>query len=96
MQLLGVNLRRPTFTDVTVMTVTATLLLVGVLALCAIAGHHPGTYTKEMFLASLAWGSLAHLLGIRLEVDWRHMVLLGAGSVAINLATVAIAAVLSR
>jgi hypothetical protein len=91
MRLLSIDLRRPTFGDITAMALTATLLLVSVLAVCAMAGYHPGTYTKGVFLACLAWGSFTNLIGIRVQAGWRHFVLMTAGCVVINAAAIAIA-----
>ncbi|MFM0742165.1 hypothetical protein PQQ51_33495 [Paraburkholderia xenovorans] len=96
MQIFGVHLRKPTFVDVTVMAATATVLLVVVLAVCAFSGYHPGAYAKALFLASLAWGVLSNLIGIRVMEGWRHLALNTAGCVAINLSAVAVAAVASH
>ncbi|MDN7902209.1 hypothetical protein QZM82_39120 [Burkholderia cepacia] len=63
MKILGVTLRRPTVTDVTVMMAVATFLLVAVLLVAGLVGYRPGTYTKAVFLASLAWGVLSNLIG---------------------------------
>jgi hypothetical protein len=92
-RLLGIELRRPTFGDITVMAFTATLLLISVLAVCALVAYRPGTYTKGVFLGSLAWGSLTNLIGVRVQEGWRHFLLMTAGSVMLYVAAVAIASV---
>lgn len=94
MRILGVTLRKPTFVDVTVMMAVATFLLVAVLAVSGLMGYRPGTYTKAVFLASLAWGVLSNLIGIRVVDGWRHLALNTVGCAVINLVAVAIAIVI--
>ncbi|BBA45522.1 TPA: hypothetical protein ACK3Q6_008006 [Burkholderia cepacia] len=96
MKILGVTLRRPTVTDVTVMMAVATFLLVAVLLVAGLVGYRPGTYTKAVFLASLAWGVLSNLIGIRVVEGWRHMLLNATGCAAINLVAVGIATVVAH
>ncbi|TES73129.1 hypothetical protein E2P84_22485 [Burkholderia cepacia] len=96
MKILGVTLRRPTVTDVTVMMAVATFLLVAVLLVAGLVGYRPGTYTKAVFLASLAWGVLSNLIGIRVVERWRHVLLNATSCAAIYLVAVGIATVVAH
>jgi membrane protein DedA with SNARE-associated domain len=78
------------------MMAIATFLLVAVLLVSGLVGYHPGTYTKAVFLASLAWGVLSNLIGIRVVDGWRHLVLNTAGCAAINIAVVVAARLIAH
>lgn len=91
MQILGIQLRKPTFVDMTVTMVVATFLLVAVLLVSGLVGYHPGTYAKAVILASLAWGVLGNLIGIRVAEGRWHLLLNAAGCAAINVVAFVVA-----
>ena len=78
------------------MMAVATFLLVAVLVVSSMVGYRPGTYAKAVFLASLAWGVLSNLIGIRVVDGWRHLALNTVACAAIDLAALAIAVTIAH
>lgn len=91
MNLFGLELRRPTFWEITLTAAGCTLLLVVTFIACLAFGYVPDTATKIVFSVSLAWGSLCNVFGVRVLEGGRHVLLLLGGCVLFNLVALALA-----
>ncbi|MDQ6684771.1 MAG: hypothetical protein M3Z16_06565 [Pseudomonadota bacterium] len=73
MTLLGLELRRPTFNEVTAATVMAVGLWVAVIGLAKGFGHALGAGDAGALLVVSVWGCIGVRLGLGLDKGGRHV-----------------------
>lgn len=75
MKILGVTLRRPTFSDVTIAVAMGTAVF-AVYELATMAlGVHQTAVNGLLFLVGTTWGSLSSRIGIDVSKGWRAKLL---------------------
>lgn len=79
MQLLGLQLNKPSFWDITLTMAGCALLVLLVFACCLALGYVPDLVTKLLFTVSLMWGALCSLFGLRPSSGRRHVVVIVGG-----------------
>ena len=80
MTLFGIQLRRPTFNEVTAATVMAVGLWVAVIGLAQVSGHALQARDAGALLVVSVWGCLGARLGVGIGKGGRHF----AAHVGIN------------
>jgi hypothetical protein len=73
MTFLGIELRRPTFNEVTAATVMAVGLWVAVIGLAQASGHALQARDAGALLVVSVWGCIGARLGLRLAKGGRHL-----------------------
>jgi len=94
MKLLGIELRRPSFNEVTAATVLAVGLWIAVVGIARVSGHPLLGAEAGALLVVAVWGCIAVRLGLAFDNGRRHVVaniaisavLLGAYQGALGLA----------
>ena len=86
MTLLGIELRRPTFNEVTAATVMAVGLWVAVIGLAQVSGHALQARDAGALLVVSVWGCIGARLGFGVAKGGRHL----AAHVGVNAVLLAI------
>lgn len=88
MRVIGVELTRPSGADVLISVGLATATLVAITLANRLFDLALPRDTAFMFFCVALWGSLSRHMGIRLRTDWRHALLLTAGTVTVAVTVV--------
>jgi hypothetical protein len=83
-KLLGVELRKPTFDEITSTTFTATMALAVILLLCAAVGVQMSRGNVVAIFVYALWSGLAVDLGFRRDTGWRYLVVVFVGAIVID------------
>jgi hypothetical protein len=86
MTFLGIQLRRPTFNEVTAAAVMAVGLWVAVIGLARVSGHALQAHDAGALLVVSVWGCLGARLGVGIGKGGRHL----AAHVGVNAVLLAI------
>ncbi|HEX4234580.1 MAG TPA: hypothetical protein VH041_09735 [Caldimonas sp.] len=86
MMLFGIQLRRPTFNEVTAATVMAVGLWVAVIGLAQVSGHALQARDAGALLVVSVWGCIGARLGVGIGKSGRHL----AAHIGINVVLLAI------
>ena len=94
MKLLGVQLRKPSFTETTFAAVMAVGLWIGYVGIANAVGSAPDKISAGAMLLVIFWGCICARVGIRIDRGLRHVVLnIAFGAVLLLTYQAAIAAV---
>ena len=86
MTLLGLQLRRPTFNEITAATIMAVGLWVAVIGLAQVTGHALGARDAGALLLVSVWGCLGARLGVGFGKGGRQL----AAHIGVNVVLLAI------
>ncbi|BDC44660.1 hypothetical protein PTKU46_85480 [Paraburkholderia terrae] len=86
MNIFGLQLRKPSFWDLTVTAAGCSLVLLATFRCCLALGYIPDLQTRVVFAVSLAWGSLCGLVGMRPKAGSRHISVIAGGWVVLYMA----------
>ncbi|MBN3761273.1 hypothetical protein [Burkholderia sp. Ac-20365] len=80
MKILGVEIRRPSYAEVTRNALQSVVLLVVFVLVCRLANIHISGYLTAICFFGYWWGTFSKILGIQIREGWRHLLLNVAGS----------------
>lgn len=94
MKILGVQLRKPSFSEITTSAIMAAGLWVGYVGIAQAVGHMPDAVSAGAMLLVIFWGCVCARFGIRIDRGLRHLVLnIAFGGILLLAYQAAIAAV---
>ncbi|WP_155416659.1 hypothetical protein [Burkholderia vietnamiensis] len=95
MKILGIPLRRPSYSDITKSAIAATAFLVILTAVSPLLGQTPPAVVKVTWLVVAFWGALSSACGITLTKGWQHWCLFFSVAMAIPIAISALASLVT-
>jgi hypothetical protein len=86
MRIFRLQLRAPSFWELTLTAAGCSLVLLIAFCCCLAVGYIPDMQTRLVFAGSLAWGCLCSLVGLRAHAGARHLSVIGGGWIILYVA----------